>query len=203
MRRLIIVRHAQSEANAIGSLHCTVPGPPLTELGHEQARALVDALAREDVRAVWSSTMTRARQTAEPLAAARGLAVQQRDGLKEAYLGELHDRTDAEAHEAFDDVYAAWMVGGDPEASCIGGETGTEVLTRWLGALDEVVIGLEDGVAVVVSHGAAARLAIARVASIDPAWVLTHHLPNTGQVVLDEVAGGWECRSWAGRRPGE
>jgi broad specificity phosphatase PhoE len=41
MRRLIVVRHAQSEANAVGSLHCTVPGPPLTDLGHEQAKTLL------------------------------------------------------------------------------------------------------------------------------------------------------------------
>src|ERR1700759_1664828 len=99
MRRLIVVRHAQSEANAVGSLHCTVPGPPLTELGQEQAGALAETLAGDDVRAVWSSTMTRAWQTAEPLAAALGLVVHQREGFKEAYLGELHDRTDAEAHE--------------------------------------------------------------------------------------------------------
>jgi broad specificity phosphatase PhoE len=77
------------------------------------------------------------------------------------------------------------------------------VLDRWLSALDEVVIGLDEGVAVVVSHGAAARLAIARLAGVDPAWVLTHHLPNTGQVVLDEVDGRWVCDSWAGRRPGD
>lgn len=203
MRRVIVVRHAQSEANAVGSLHCTVPGPPLTDLGYQQAKALAEALADEDVRSVWASSMTRAQQTAEPLAAARNVPIRQRDGLKEAFLGELHDRRDDEAHETFEDVYASWLVGGEPGACCAGGgETGTEVLTRWLAAFNEVVLGLEEGTAVIVSHGAAARLALAELAGVDPAWVLAHHLPNTGQVVLDERDGGWECRSWAGLRPG-
>jgi broad specificity phosphatase PhoE len=203
MRRLIIVRHAQSEANAIGSLHCTVPGPPLTDLGQEQAKALADALSGENVQAVWASSMTRAQQTAEPVAAAFNLPLQIRDGFKESFLGELHDRRDDEAHEAFDDIYASWLIGGNPDARCVGGESGTEVLTRWLAALDEVVLSLDRGTAVVVSHGAAARLSISKLARVDPAWVLTHHLPNTGQVVLDESENGWVCRSWAGLRPGE
>jgi broad specificity phosphatase PhoE len=45
VRRLILVRHGESEANVIGSLHCQVPGPPLTDRGHKQAEALVAALA--------------------------------------------------------------------------------------------------------------------------------------------------------------
>ncbi|SHN47956.1 histidine phosphatase family protein [Cryptosporangium aurantiacum] len=202
-RRLIIVRHAQSEANAIGSLHCTVPGPELTEQGREQAEKLVASLADEDVRSVWSSTMTRAQQTAEPLAAARELDLRVHDGFKESYLGDLHDRRDAEAHEAFDDVYASWLVRAELENRCPGGgESGAEVLGRWLGALDEVVVSLDDGAAVVVSHGAATRLAVSRLAQIEPTWALTHHLPNTGHIVLDEEDGRWACRSWGGLRPG-
>ncbi|MFB9319526.1 histidine phosphatase family protein [Cryptosporangium minutisporangium] len=203
MRRLIIVRHAQSEANAVGSLHCTVPGPALTAQGVEQAEKLVATLADEDVRAVWSSTMLRARQTAEPLAVSRDLPVQVHDGFRESYLGDLHDRRDAEAHEAFDDVYASWLVRAELEVRCPGGgESGAEVLERWLGALDEVVLGLDVGTAVVVTHGAATRLAVSRLAHIEPTWALTHHLPNTGHIVLDEEDGRWACRSWGGLQPG-
>src|SRR3954467_1668490 len=101
MRRLVLVRHAESEANVTGSLHCRVPGPPLTELGHEQAKMLVDALADQDVRAGWASTMTRAQQTAAPLATARALELRIHDDLRETDLGDLHDRHDAEAHALF------------------------------------------------------------------------------------------------------
>ncbi|MFI5955879.1 histidine phosphatase family protein [Cryptosporangium sp. NPDC051539] len=202
MRRLIVVRHGQSEANVDGSLHCTVPGPQLTDRGRQQAEELAEALATEDVRAVWCSTMTRAAQTAAPVASAKGLSVREHDGFKEAYLGELHDRRDAEAHEAFDDLYASWVVRGELGNRCAGGgESGTEVLDRWLAALDDVVLGLDEGTAVVVTHGACARLSVTRLAQVDPTWALSHHLPNTGRIVLDEDGDRWVCRSWAGLQP--
>lgn len=201
MRRLIVVRHGESEANVVGSLHTSVPGPGLTAPGFAQAEALVDALAGEDVRAVWASTMTRARETAAPLAAARGLEVRVVDGLRECYLGLLDDRRDAEAHELFDDVYTGWMVGGELDLRPPGGESGTEVADRWLAALDGVLADLAEGAAVVVSHGAASRLALARRTDVDPGWALRHHLPNTGIVVADEVDGVWRCRSWGGLVP--
>ena len=93
LRRLIIVRHAQSEANAVGSLHCTVPGPALTDQGLEQAEKLVATLADEDVRSVWSSTMIRARLSAHqsiddlvPAAVARHIVVHHLYGA----VGDLH-----------------------------------------------------------------------------------------------------------------
>ncbi len=201
-RRLIVVRHAESEANVIGSLHCTVPGPPLTGQGHVQAAAVTEALADQDVRAVWASTMLRAQQTAGPIAAARGLDVGVHDGLREANLGDLHDRTDDEAHALFDDIFVGWVMAAEPELRCPGeGESGTEVAARWLGAVEEVVKDLDGGAAVVVSHGAATRLGVSRLAGIDPGWALRHHLPNTGVVVLDEVDDAWICRKWAGVDP--
>ncbi|HEV2089201.1 MAG TPA: histidine phosphatase family protein [Cryptosporangiaceae bacterium] len=201
-RRLIVVRHAQSEANVIGSLHCTVPGPPLTDRGRVQAAALVEALADQDVRAVWASTMLRAQQTAAPLAAARGLEVRVHDDLREANLGDLHERTDDEAHALFDDIFVGWVMGQQPELRCPGeGESGSEVAIRWLGAVEAIVADLANGAAVVVSHAAATRLSVSRLAGVDAGWALRHHLPNTGVVVLDEADGAWICRMWAGLEP--
>ncbi len=202
VRRLILVRHAESEANVVGSLHTRVPGPPLTALGRQQAVMLVDALADQDIRSVWASTMTRAQQTAAPLAAARGLTVAIRDGLKECHLGELHDRRDAEAHALFDDVFAGWMLGADLTLRCPGdAESGEEVVTRVRAVLDEVVAGLDEGVAVIVSHGAALRLTMLGLCGLDPAFALRHHLANTGYAVVDLLDGAYTCRTWGGLMP--
>jgi phosphohistidine phosphatase SixA len=56
---------------------------PLDERGHEQARLLVDALSSVRVARVLTSPYVRCVQTVEPLAAARGLAVEQADALAE------------------------------------------------------------------------------------------------------------------------
>ena len=203
-RRLILIRHAQSEANVVSSLHCQVPGPAITELGHEQAATLVDALADEDIRSIWASTMTRAQQTAGPLAAARGLELRIRDGLREVDVGDLNDRRDDEAHDVFQDVVAGWMLRGELSLRCPGGESGAEIIARFTAVLDEVLSTAHDGTAVVVAHGAALRTTLLGLCGLDPTFVFSHHLPNTGQVVVDipdDVDGALACRTWAGQVP--
>jgi probable phosphoglycerate mutase len=200
-RRLILVRHGESEANVVNSMHTRVPGPPLTGPGHQQAGALVEALADDDIRAVWASTMLRAQQTAAPLAAARGLDVRIDDDLREVDVGDLHDRRDAEAHALFGDVLAGWALRGDLSLRCPGGECGDDVTTRFGAVLHRVLAGLDGGAAVVVAHGAALRMTLLGLCGLDPAFVLSHHLPNTGVVVADLVDGEFVCRSWAGLVP--
>jgi probable phosphoglycerate mutase len=66
---LLVIRHGRPERveNAPGPAD-----PPLTELGHEQARAVARYLLGEQVDVVVSSPMRRAVQTAQPLADALG-----------------------------------------------------------------------------------------------------------------------------------
>lgn len=201
---MLFVRHAESEANVIGSLHCRVPGPSITELGQRQAKALVSTLADEDVRVIWASTMTRAQETAAPLAAARGLDVRVHDGLKETDLGVLHDRTDSEAIGQFEDLFAGWVLAGDLKSRADEGESGQEILDRFTAALSEVMDSFPantDGTVVVVSHGAALRFVLMNLCGIDPTFALRHHLANTDFVATDVVDGALVCRSWAGLTP--
>ena len=57
--------------------------PELAPLGHRQSAALAEWLAVEQLDAVWSSPMRRARQTAAPLADRLGLPIHVDDGLAE------------------------------------------------------------------------------------------------------------------------
>jgi probable phosphoglycerate mutase len=201
-RRVILVRHGESEANLVGSLHCRVPGPPLTELGHAQAKALVETLADEDVQVIYASTMTRAQQTAAPLAAALGLDVQIRDGLRETDLGELHDRHDTEAHAMFDDIFAGWVLDADLTLRLAGGESAEEVIARVTAVLAEAAETVKgEGTAVLFGHGAALRLTVHALCGVNPAFALRHHLTNTGYAVLDLVDGVYLCRTWGGLSP--
>ncbi|MFE6992907.1 histidine phosphatase family protein, partial [Streptomyces pharetrae] len=87
--RLLLVRHAQTPSNVKFLLDTAVPGPGLTELGERQAAALSEALAGQDIEAVYASTMIRTQLTAAPFAAARGLDVHVRDGIRELSAGDL------------------------------------------------------------------------------------------------------------------
>src|SRR5882724_4464827 len=76
---MILIRHGQSEFNAVYSVQRVDPGipdPRLTELGRAQAAEAAAALAREDVRRLIASPYTRALETAEIIAGALGLTVE-------------------------------------------------------------------------------------------------------------------------------
>ena len=74
---LVLVRHGLPERRA------DTADPPLTPKGQEQAERVARALADERFDAVFSSTMVRAVETAQPFAKARGLEIQQREGIVE------------------------------------------------------------------------------------------------------------------------
>jgi probable phosphoglycerate mutase len=57
--------------------------PPLSAVGRHQARRVGERLLEERFDAVFASTMLRAIETAEPLAAAAGHSIQQREGIVE------------------------------------------------------------------------------------------------------------------------
>ena len=86
-----------------GSLH-----PPLSELGRRQAELLVRRLGREEIAAVYSSDLGRARETAEALAAARRLPVELAPGLREAHFGQWQGLTATEIRMESPEEYRLW-----------------------------------------------------------------------------------------------
>jgi broad specificity phosphatase PhoE len=78
-----LLRHGEVH-NPDRVLYGRLPGFKLSELGERQARAAADYLGRYDIGYLVSSPLERARQTAEPLAAATGLAVATDERLIEA-----------------------------------------------------------------------------------------------------------------------
>ena len=193
--RLVLVRHGRSTANLERVLDTRPPGALLDELGREQAERLAARLLAWPIRAVHASSAVRAQQTAAPLAAALGLPVEVVDGLHEIDAGDLEGRSDAAALAAFDEIYDAWWR-GELGTRLPGGESALDLRARFLPALDRIVEPITDGDVVVVSHGAAVRLAAAALLG-DTAE--TWYVPNAGVVVLErgrDGSGGWVLESW-------
>ncbi|MHA6791986.1 histidine phosphatase family protein [Pseudonocardia bannensis] len=196
--RLVLLRHGQTEANVRRALDTVPPGSPLNELGLTQAASIAEVLADWPVRAVYASLATRAQQTAAPVAAAHGLEVTVVEGVHEVFVGELEGRSDRAARTAFDEVYDAWWA-GDLERRLPGGESAHDVRARYLPAVERIVKQHDRpdaGAVVLVSHGAAIRLAAAALLG-DTAG--TQYVPNTGRVVLglDPASPtGWALQLW-------
>lgn len=88
MTLLLLIRHGENEFVKTGKLAGRLPDVHLNERGQKQALDLAEALATVPIKAVYSSPMERARETAAPLAEKLGLEVQIREGLIEASMGE-------------------------------------------------------------------------------------------------------------------
>lgn len=91
--RLYVVRHGQTGGNK--NRYVGWEDEPLDATGVAQARAVVRLLAARPVDAVYCSPLSRAADTARPLAEVRGLEARVRDALKEIdygrYQGVLKD----------------------------------------------------------------------------------------------------------------
>ncbi|WP_328874875.1 histidine phosphatase family protein [Streptomyces sp. NBC_00287] len=197
--RLLLVRHGQTPTNVDYLLDTAVPGPGLTELGEAQAAALPEALTGEDIEALYVSTLLRTQLTAAPLAAARGLDVIVRDGIREITAGDLEMLPgDTEKGELYMRTAFSWAA-GDHELRMPGGESGAEFLGRYDAVIAEAA---KSGVGTVamVSHGAAIRTwTAARADNVDIAFAAAHRLDNTGVVVLEgSPSDGFKALSWAG-----
>ncbi len=201
--RLLLVRHGQSEANVAMRLDSLPPGAPLTADGQAQAVALAEALAGVPVAAVLASRAIRAQQTAAPLAAARGLVVEVRDGVQETFVGDLEGQAGWPVLAEYDRVFGEWF-SGRPDVRPPGGESGTEVLARYLPVITELGQRLAEDPhrsVVLVSHGAAIRWVATTVSDVPAAFASSTHLGNTEAVVLAPEAGGWVCERWGPHVP--
>jgi broad specificity phosphatase PhoE len=196
--RLVLARHGQTTANAQGILDTRLPGHPLTELGHRQAAELADRLAGQPVVAVYASRALRAQQTAKPIATQHGLTAQVLEGVHEVAIGTLEGRQQPEDHRRLHEMYRAWHC-GYLQAALPGGESGSQVLDRYLADVATIRATHSGGTAVLVSHGAASRLAIVALASnVEGSFAEPRYLPNAATVLLEADDDGWRCLRWDG-----
>jgi broad specificity phosphatase PhoE len=87
--RLYLVRHGRTAGNTVR--YVGWGDEPLDEVGREQARALAAELAGASIDVVYASPLSRALDTARPLAEAHGAPLHVRDELKEIDYGEYQD----------------------------------------------------------------------------------------------------------------
>ena len=118
---LILIRHGETAWNRERRLQGQLD-IPLNATGVAQAGALARALAAEPIDAVYASDLSRAMQTAAPLAGALGLAVQSDPRLRERCYGALEGMTYAEVAEQLPEDFARWQA-RIPDYAPDGGES--------------------------------------------------------------------------------
>jgi probable phosphoglycerate mutase len=137
MLEIVLVRHAQPEWEPGG---IAVDHPGLTALGRAQAQRVAQALAKESFDELYVSPLRRARETAEPIAAALSLSARVESWLEELRLPTLEGKTAEQVQEFFRRARArdleSWWEGAAP-----GGESFRHFYERVAGGVETLLTG--------------------------------------------------------------
>ena len=149
MPTVLLIRHGENEYVKKGRLAGRLAGVHLNDRGRTQSEALAKNLGPAPIKAVYSSPLDRTLETAQPLADARGLGVESRDGLGETRYGEWTGRSLKELKD--EDLWPVVQVypGG---ARFPGGESMRETQARIVAELDAIRDAHPGQTVAVVSH---------------------------------------------------
>jgi probable phosphoglycerate mutase len=149
MTTLLLVRHGETDWNALGKLQGHTDRP-LNEYGRRQARALADRLADDErIDAVYASDLARARETAEIVGDRLGLPVGLDPDLREKNWGNWEG-----------------LRADERDAVVYDGETSEAHRERMLRAVERIVGRHPGGRVVVVTHGGSLRRLQAAVSGV-------------------------------------
>ena len=157
---LLLIRHAEP----VRVVEAGGPAdPPLRDRGRRQAQRLAEWLAEEDLDGIVSSPMRRARETAEPVAAAHRLEVQVDDELAE-FDREATSYIPYEEMKATRDPRFVAMAEGrleDFEVDPLAFQAGV------VAAVERVIAANPSRKVAIVCHGGVINAYTAHVAGID------------------------------------
>jgi len=158
LTHLIFVRHGQTDGNVEGRWQGWTD-TPLNELGKKQAALAARRLGdlKGQIHALYSSPLSRAYQTAQPIARSLGLPIRLVEDLKEFHFGEIESMTFAEVADKFPELLARWDDRYDLSFAYPGGESRAAFMRRLATAWDALIARHPEDTIVIVSHGGVLR----------------------------------------------
>lgn len=138
--RILLVRHGETDWNKVHRFQGR-SDVPLNRTGRDQARALALALRQETIRAIHTSPLLRALETAQIIKSFHPSApLLQAEGLVEMDLGNFEGMLAQQWAEEFPDFRKAWLE-APLSVSMPGGESIQEVQMRAMDTLESITRG--------------------------------------------------------------
>ncbi|MGG1530738.1 histidine phosphatase family protein [Brevibacillus agri] len=177
---MYLVRHGETQWNQIRRIqgHSDIA---LNELGMRQAELVAGRFRREKIHAVYSSDLSRARETAAKIAENFSISVGTHPTLRERCYGQWEGLTYEEIRARFEN---------QDEASC-GIETFEDMQRRAVAALTELAAKHQNEAIVVVSHGGLINSFLHYVTAGEQGTGITS-IDNTGISVFRYADRRWE-----------
>jgi broad specificity phosphatase PhoE len=165
MTSIYLVRHGQTAWNK-EEIFRGRSDVPLDETGIQEAERVGEYLRGTDIHAIYSSPLSRARETARRIAQASYLKVQPLPGIIDMSFGKWEGRPLLEIQKNDKDLYQQWRE-RPHQVKFPGGESLEEVRVRAMAALGELVYAPHGKNLVLVSHRVVNKVIICGILGID------------------------------------
>jgi probable phosphoglycerate mutase len=193
--RILAIRHGETAWNVDTRIqgHLNIP---LNDTGHWQAERLGQALAGEEITAIYASDLSRAHETALYVGRATGIPVVAELGLRERGFGDFEGRTFAEIEVALPDQAERWRK-RDPSFAPVGGESLLQVQERVLATVDRLARQHPGELIVMVGHGGVMDVLYRAATRLDLQAARTWLLGNTAVNRLLWTPEGLSLVGWS------
>ncbi len=188
MKRVFLVRHGETDWNREGRFQGQMD-IPLNGTGLVQARSVAEALKDVSLDRIVTSPLSRARETARPLAEVKELRAELSEGLIEIGHGLWEGRTYGEVEAEWPGRLEAWHT--RPETVVMpGGESLEDVQNRAWPALLRIAEGKGENIAV-FTHDAVLKVLLMNVLDCPLSSFWKFQLANGSITLLEQSEKGW------------
>lgn len=163
---IILTRHGETVWHA-ENRYAGSSDVPLNRAGQQQAFDLAQWSAKAGLNAIYSSTLSRAKDTAAPATATTRLPLRTDARLCEVDFGRGEGMTKQEMAAAFPDALKTFLR-APARYPLPGGESGVDAIARAMPAVNDIVERHDGGRALLVVHSTLLRLLIAAAIGMDP-----------------------------------
>ena len=188
--QILLVRHGATDWNL--ERRCQGSSDrDLSEVGIRQAEQIASLLSGEDIQAIYSSHLRRARQTAEYISQPHDLPVLIEEDVRELDHGHLEGLTFNQIKQNYAEFLLRWR--SEPaEVRVPGGERLADVAERAWNGLNQIVQRHSDAERIlVVSHNFPIVGIVCRVTGTDLNQYRSFHVDPCGVTRLGYDAGCW------------
>jgi probable phosphoglycerate mutase len=192
---LLFIRHGETDWNRQQRFQGQID-VPLNATGREQAARLAARLAGDRHDALFSSDLQRARQTAEPLAAAWSATAVPVPGLREQSFGVLEGLDVPTIQARHPDLWARWCE-HRADYALPGGESQRAFHDRVLRAVRELAAAMAGRRVAVVTHGGVLDMLWRSANGLPLDGYRACAIPNTGLNRLRWADGTLHVEQWA------
>jgi alpha-ribazole phosphatase len=185
--QIALLRHAQTDLHGC---FCGHSDPGLSAQGREQMPSVIHCLSQVVPRAIWSSDLRRATETAESIAKYFGLDYATSPALREMNFGLWEGMTWNEVELKYPDDSRAWAK-FFPHHRPPGGESFLELQARVIGQLEQLAKHAKPGCTLVVTHAGFIRTAVAWVLGVPDERISRIGQNHGALTTLEKLGNYW------------